>query len=162
MALAGVAGVAGGWFGHAVYRRRSRAASSTEVDSASLERSKSAPATSAPVPAVAPTTSEVGPRAVSPNANTAGRVILHLALLGRLGSDDVAKLGYTQQGMTAALGIPQGSLAKILSRLEEADIVESGRRHVSGEPRRLKVYRLTGLGESVARDLRHRPPEHRP
>jgi DNA-binding MarR family transcriptional regulator len=102
------------------------------------------------------------PKAVSQSADTAGRIILHLASLGRLGNDEVAKVGYTQRGMTSALGIQQGSLAKILSRLEEADIVDSNRRHVAGEPRRLKVYRLTGLGESVARDIRHRPPRRSP
>jgi DNA-binding PadR family transcriptional regulator len=63
--------------------------------------------------------------------------------------------------MMDGLGIPQGTLAKVLSRLEAAGVVRSGRRHVSGEPRRLKVYELTGLGESVARDIRH-PPRSNP
>jgi len=79
---------------------------------------------------------------------------MHLASMGRLGHDDVARRGYTQQGIVDALGIPQGTVAKVLVRLEAADVVEVDRRHVSGEARRLKVYRLTGLGESVARDLR--------
>lgn len=97
------------------------------------------------------------PRApVSADADTAGRVIVHLASLGRLGNDEVARIGHTQRGMTEALGIRQGTLAKVLSRLESAEVVEVDRRHVQGEPRRLKVYRLTALGESVARDLRHR------
>jgi DNA-binding PadR family transcriptional regulator len=54
------------------------------------------------------------------------------------------------------VGILQGTAAKVLVRLEAADIVEVDRRHVSGEPRRLKVYRLTTLGESLAREIRAR------
>jgi DNA-binding MarR family transcriptional regulator len=85
-------------------------------------------------------------------------VIVHLASLGRLGNDEVARRGYTQQGIVDALGIPQGTVAKVLDRLEAADVVEVDLRHVSGEPRRLKVYRLTALGESVARDVRRQHP----
>ena len=96
------------------------------------------------------------PSIVSRRADTAGRVIVHLASLGRLANDDVAKRGYTQGGIVDALGIPQGTIAKVLDRLEAADVVETSTRHVSGEPRRLKVYRLTALGESVARELRLR------
>lgn len=83
-------------------------------------------------------------------------MILHLAAIGRIGPDDLGLPGNTQRGMSEALGVRQGNLTKILSRLESAELVEVHRRHVRGEPRRLKVYRLTGLGESVARDLRHR------
>jgi len=77
-----------------------------------------------------------------------------LASLGRLGNDEVARVGFTQRGMAEALEVRQGTLAKVVSRLEAAGVVEVDRRHVSGEPRRLKVYRLTGLGESVAKDIR--------
>jgi DNA-binding PadR family transcriptional regulator len=82
-------------------------------------------------------------------------VIAHLSSLGRLGNDDVGPLGFTQKGMSAALAIRQGTLTKVLSRLEAARVIEVDKRHVRGEPRRLKVYRLTALGESVARELRH-------
>jgi DNA-binding PadR family transcriptional regulator len=82
-------------------------------------------------------------------------VILHLAGLGRLAYDDVGLIGHTQAGMSEALGIRQGTLTKVLSRLVAAKVVEVDRRHVHGEPRRLNVYRLTALGESVARDVRH-------
>ncbi len=115
-----------------------------------------------PVPAPAPTGGSMsgrdpGPR-LSEGADTAGRVIAHLGSLGRLGNDEIARVGFTQQGIGAALGLRQGTVAKVLQRLEAADVVEVDRRHVSGEPRRLKIYRLTALGESVARDLRHRRP----
>jgi DNA-binding PadR family transcriptional regulator len=83
-------------------------------------------------------------------------VILHLASLGRLGGNDVARRGHTQQGIVDSLGIPQGTVAKVLVRLVAADVVEVSLRHVAGEPRRLKVYRLTSLGESVAKDIRRR------
>ncbi|MGB6443313.1 MAG: hypothetical protein WBF81_08465 [Thermoplasmata archaeon] len=81
---------------------------------------------------------------------------MHLVSLGRLTNDEVARLGFTQKGIIEGLGIRQGTLTKVLSRLESAKVVEVDRRHVQGQPHRLKVYRLTALGESVARDLRHR------
>jgi len=155
--LVGIAGPIAGWLAHMAYQRLTQATRINQGPrSVEVQSGPPSPAVSIVTEAVAPS-SNLPPKRLTPNANAAGRVILHLASLGRLGNDDVAKLGYTQRGMTEALGIPQGALAKVLSRLQEADIVESHRMHVSGEPRRLKVYRLTGLGESVARDLRHRP-----
>ena len=85
----------------------------------------------------------------------ARRVILHLSLQGPLAHDEVARIGFTQQGMASTLVVRQGSLVRVLQRLEAADVLTVDRRHVSGADRRLKVYRLTSLGESVARDLRH-------
>ncbi len=111
---------------------------------------------SRPTPALGP------PTRLSEGADTAGRVIVHLATLGRLRNDEIGRVGYTQQGIGDALRLRQGTVAKVLQRLEAADVVEVDRRHVSGEPRRLKVYRLTALGESVARDLRHRRPPAAP
>lgn len=100
---------------------------------------------------------KTGPRegGISAGPELAGRVIIHLARLGRLSSDEVGAVGYTQRGMTLSLRVPQGSVAKTLGRLQSAGVVMVDRRHVRGQPRRLKVYRLTALGESVARDLLH-------
>jgi DNA-binding PadR family transcriptional regulator len=86
----------------------------------------------------------------------AARVILHLSQLGRLGANDVATIEYTQQGMVGVFAVRQGSLVKVLLRLIAGDAVAVERRYVAGVNQRLKVYRLTALGESVARDLRHR------
>jgi len=47
----------------------------------------------------------------------ARRVILHLSGRGRFGHDEVARLGFTQQGMAAALSTRQGSLVRVLQRL---------------------------------------------
>jgi len=90
----------------------------------------------------------------------AARVLLHLAELAPLGPNDIASLGRTQQGIVAVLAVRQGSLTKVLSRLLAGDAVTVERRYVSGANQRLKVYRLTSLGESLARDLRRRllPP----
>lgn len=82
------------------------------------------------------------------------RVVLHLARQGRLGSDEVAPPGFTQSGISQALGRPQSVFAKVLQRLEASGVTSHDTRHVKGAPRRLKVYRLTALGESLARDLR--------
>jgi DNA-binding PadR family transcriptional regulator len=86
----------------------------------------------------------------------AARVIVHLAALGRLGPNDIAQLEYTQQGMVARLDVHQGSLVKVLQSLEAGDVVQVERRFVGGVNRRLKVYLLTAIGESAARDIRHR------
>ncbi len=89
----------------------------------------------------------------------AARVILHLARLGRIGVNDVAGVEFTQQGMAAALGVRQGSLVKVLQRLRAGDVVSMERRYVAGADRHLKVYRLTALGESTARNLQRRSLE---
>jgi DNA-binding PadR family transcriptional regulator len=86
----------------------------------------------------------------------AARVILHLSRLARLSHNDVAPLEYTQQGMVAVFAVRQGSLVKVLQRLLAGDALFVERRYVVGVNQRLKVYRLTALGESLARDLRHR------
>jgi DNA-binding PadR family transcriptional regulator len=102
--------------------------------------------------------------AANPNEGVglARRVITHLSQLGHLGPDDVAPVGFTQQGMAAALQVRQGTLVKVLQRLRAANVVTVDRRHVSGLDRRLLIYRLTALGESVARDMRHPGPDPRP
>lgn len=84
------------------------------------------------------------------------RVILQLFSLGRLGSDEVAPTGFTQQGLSEALETPQNSLTNVLRRLVAAGILVEDTRHVTGRDRRLKVYRLTTRGEGLASDLRRR------
>lgn len=86
----------------------------------------------------------------------AARVLVHLAQLPPLGPNDLASAGHTQQGMVVALAVRQGSLTKVLRRLIAGDAVTVERRYVSGANQRLKVYRLTSLGESLERDLRRR------
>jgi DNA-binding PadR family transcriptional regulator len=88
----------------------------------------------------------------------AARVILHLGELARLGPNDVAPFERTQPGMIQALDVRQPSLVKVLQRLRVGEVVEVERRFVGRTSRRMKVYRLTALGESAARDLRHRAP----
>jgi DNA-binding MarR family transcriptional regulator len=88
----------------------------------------------------------------------AARVIVYLSSLGRLGPNDLAQVGHTQQGMVAALGVHQGSLVHVLQTLLAGEVVEVERQFVVGPNRRCKVYRLTALGESAARDLTHRGP----
>jgi len=154
--LAGVGGAAVGWFAHTILDRRRR-------DALGPIASGNGGAPAAPTGPTLVGPGIVGVRVdelpavpLSEGANSAGRVILHLASLGRLGCDEVAPIGFTQRGISTTLGIRQGTLAKTLARLEAADVVEVDKRHVSGESRRLKIYRLTALGESVSRDLRHR------
>lgn len=90
------------------------------------------------------------------------RIVLHLAGLGTLGADEVATLGFTQIGMSESLGVRQNALTNVLRRLVAAGIVSEDVRHVSGQPRRLKVYRLTSRGEALAKDLRRHRAATRP
>lgn len=112
------------------------------------------PGSIAPPPAVAPSAAN---RSVEAEGlGLARRVVLHLSFQGRLGPDEVAPVGFTQQGMAASLSVRQGNLSKVLQRLVAAGALEVDRRHVRGVDRRLNVYRLTALGESISRDLRRR------
>ncbi len=84
------------------------------------------------------------------------RVILHLIEQGPLYDMDVAPIAFTQEGMSAALGVRQGSLAKVLLRLVASGALTVDRRHVTKRSLRLKVYRLTPLGVAVARELQRK------
>jgi DNA-binding PadR family transcriptional regulator len=167
-----LAGGAVGWIGHYLWTRRAPLASvpsgTHPPQPAPAVVSKPAdpipapdvlvaanPVASIPPTAAAPAT--VSRPAASEGVGLARRVITHLSRLGRIGPDDVAPVGFTQQGMAAALEVRQGTLVKVLQRLRAADVLTVDRRHVSGVDRRLNVYRLTSLGESIAQDLRHRP-----
>lgn len=151
-----VAGALVGWAAHALYRRRgsdARRADRIELESRTGASEASTESPPAPGPPAAP--ARTAPR-VSDEASLAGRVIVHLGSLGRLANGEIGRLGYTQKGMMTTLSLRQGTLTKVLSRLEAARVLEVDRRHVEGQPIRLKVYRLTALGESVAKELRHR------
>ena len=123
------------------------------------------PETTAPVALVGPSASAVlpvpepisppGPPAPSgaPRLKLSQRVMLHLYKQGHLGDGEVAPIGFTQGGMSEQLGVAQSPLSSVLRRLVVAGLVVQDTRHVRGQPRRLRVYRLSPLGESVARDL---------
>lgn len=93
-------------------------------------------------------------RDLSQGVGLAARVILHLSAIDRLGPNDVAGLGSTQQGMASAFGVRHSSLVKVLFSLLAAGVVTAERRFVGEANRRMKVYELTPFGESAARDLR--------
>lgn len=110
--------------------------------------------------------SAVPSRPPDPALRTSQRVVLHLAAQPRLAYGDVAPFEITQAGMSRALHLAQPALARVLGRLKDGDALLEMRTHVSGQPRRLKVYQLTVHGEAIARDLRIRrkdpAPSHRP
>lgn len=83
-------------------------------------------------------------------------VLLHIGAQGRLAGDEVAPVGLTQSGMAQSLGVGQNSLTNVLRRLVAAGVLDQDVRHVRGQARRLRVYRLTGRGESLYQDLRRR------
>ncbi|MCI4337694.1 MAG: PKD domain-containing protein [Thermoplasmata archaeon] len=82
------------------------------------------------------------------------RVILHIGAQGLLGPDDVAPFELTQGGMVEHLRASQNTVTNVLRRLVAAGVLSQEVRHVQGRPRRLRVYRFTGRGESIYRDLR--------
>ncbi len=115
----------------------------------------------APVAAPAPEISAVPSSASAPEppvVRLSHRIVVHLAGQGTLSAYDVAPVGRTQAGMASALGVRQNALTNVLRRLAAAGVVEEDVRHVVGQPRRLKVYRLTPRGELLARELRVRRP----
>jgi DNA-binding MarR family transcriptional regulator len=151
LAIVAIGGIVAGWLANSIYRRlHADRGSPTPPVSSGSEATDDVSG----VVARKSTPSNIAPAKVSPEATAAGRIILHLYSLGRLGNDEVGLTGYTQRGMSEAIGIRQGTLTKVLTRLRAAKVVEVDRRHVRGEPRRLNVYRLTALGESVAKELR--------
>lgn len=151
LAIAAVAGAVAGWVGHALYRWSDRAnPTPPEVEPMGAGRE-------APSPSVAEAgTSPSKPRRVTEGATTAGRLILHLYAQGRLAPHEVADPEFTQAGIGSTLDLRQGTVTRVLTRLTAAGVLGSDRRHVAGRSRRLLVYTLTPLGESVARDLRRR------
>ncbi|MCI4367765.1 MAG: MarR family winged helix-turn-helix transcriptional regulator, partial [Thermoplasmata archaeon] len=88
-----------------------------------------------------------------PRLKLSQRVMLHLYLQGHLADGEVAPMGFTQGGMADKLAAAQSPLSSVLRRLVVAGLVTQDTRHVRGQPRRLRVYRLTSVGEVVARDL---------
>lgn len=98
-----------------------------------------------------------GPRPVVINRTAlylSQRIVLHLAQLGSLGPDEVAPVGFTQLGISQALQVRQNALTNVLRRLVAAGAITEDVRHVRGQARRLKVYRLSSRGEALAHDLR--------
>jgi len=149
LVVAAATGGVVGWAGHALYRR-------TRMERTTPPAAEPTPVT-IPVPTPHPTGPGPGPppsKNVSEGATMAGRVILQLYAQGRLAPHEVADPEFTQEGIGRALGLRQGTVARVVGRLTAAGVLVSDRRHVTGRPRRLMVYTLTPLGESVARDLR--------
>lgn len=88
------------------------------------------------------------------------RVVIHIASQGRLYDDEVATPAFTQAGMAAALRVGQSPLSNILRRLVLGGVLVQDVRHVRGRPKRLRVYRLTAMGEALAVELRRRERPH--
>ncbi len=131
-----------------------------------------APSRSDPVPAaVAPTSSDPPKPAPAPspigrpidpkygNLRTSYRILLHVARQGRTAPGDIPPIGLTQRGMIDALGVNQGTLAGPLQRLVLSGALSVERSHARGADRRVKVYRLTPLGEHLVEELRRNSRE---
>ncbi len=106
--------------------------------------------TSVPVPGGSPATSE--PRRWSRD------LVAYLGSLPTLGPDDIPTLAWTQKGMSDRLGTGQNQVSNVLRRLTSSGLVIEELQHVQGQPRRLKVYRLSMRGEALAREMRRNRP----
>ena len=116
-----------------------------------------------PIPtATRPPTRPGGPPPEPERLNLSKRVILHLFAQGRLGDDEVATDGFTQAGMSERLNVGQSPLSNVLRRLVVGGVLRQDVRHVFGRPRRLRVYRLTAMGEALANELRRRQTDSSP
>jgi len=115
---------------------------------------------------VAPTTALARPRRVRPPGEEPRRwsrdIVAYLGALPTLGPDDVPTLDWTQKGMSDRLHTGQNQISNVLRRLLASGVVVERLEHVQGQPRRLKVYRLTLRGEALARDIRRRRPISNP
>jgi PKD repeat protein/DNA-binding MarR family transcriptional regulator len=89
-------------------------------------------------------------------------IVAYLGSLPTLGPDDIATLDWTQKGMSDRLHTGQNQVSNVLRRLAGSGIVVERLEHVQGQPRRLKVYRLTLRGEALAREVRRRRPISNP
>lgn len=83
-------------------------------------------------------------------------IVAYLGGLPTLGPDDIATLDWTQKGMSERLKTGQNQVSNVLRRLVAAGVVVEDLQHVQGQPRRLKVYRLSMRGEALAREIRRR------
>jgi len=89
-------------------------------------------------------------------------IVAYLGALPTLGPDDIATIDWTQKGMSDRLHTGQNQGSNVLRRLVASGIVVERLEHVQGQPRRLKVYRLTLRGEALAREVRRRRPVSNP
>ncbi|MGA8664121.1 MAG: PKD domain-containing protein [Thermoplasmata archaeon] len=148
------------FFGRTWFSPRRPVVPVQEENGPRAEPSAGPPMTPSGPPPPAPESAPIRPPSL-PTAETfriSQRIVLHLAAQGASGPYDVAPPGATQAGISAALGVRQNALTNVLRRLLDGGVLEVDVRHVQGQPRRLKTYRLTSRGELLARELRHRPP----
>jgi DNA-binding MarR family transcriptional regulator len=91
-----------------------------------------------------------------PELQISARILLHIARQPRVGREEVPPPSLTQAGIAEALGSTQASVSNALNRLVDGGAVEVERSYVQHRWIRLKTYRLTALGERLARQIRQR------
>ena len=82
------------------------------------------------------------------------RVLLHVARQPRIAPMDPAVEPLTQAGIVAALGTSLANISHALKRLVDGGALQAQRSHVDGRRQRVKIYQLTGPGETLVRHIR--------
>ncbi|MCI4341445.1 MAG: hypothetical protein L3K11_03620 [Thermoplasmata archaeon] len=82
------------------------------------------------------------------------RLLLHIASQPRIPLAETAPASLTQAGMAEALESSQAAVSNALKRLVDGGALRVQRSHVRDQPKRLKVYQLTVLGENLVRHIR--------
>jgi DNA-binding MarR family transcriptional regulator len=99
----------------------------------------------------------VGPAGLEPTEQELrlfARVLLHIARQPRTEPTETATPSLTQAGLVSALGTSQANISHALRRLVDGGALQVGRGHVHGVSHRVKVYRLTREGETLALHIR--------
>jgi DNA-binding MarR family transcriptional regulator len=108
-------------------------------------------------PPVASASESIGPEPV----RLSQRVLFHLAREGAGPPEGTVRHQLCQQGIAEALGVPQGAVSSVLRRLVAGGALVSGKAHVEGHDRRLKVYWFTPRGHEIVRRLLRTYPSSR-
>lgn len=90
------------------------------------------------------------------------RTLARLGELSRLADERVVPVEYTQSGLAEFLGVGQGTMSKVLSRLVLAGLIVVSRQHVPGARLRLKTYSISLAGENFLYEVQRRNPHPRP
>jgi len=84
------------------------------------------------------------------------RIIVHLSRYSRVPYSGAYPWEMTQEGMAQKLGIKVGNLSVQVGRLVDDGCIGDSLEHVKRARTRRKIYKVTGKGDVIARELMER------